>query len=179
MGRDSGASPIVGISVADPGVRSRLTVLVRECGGCPGDVTLDLPGQARCDAVIHDLSPWTQASIEKFRVYHHQVPQVPFLLYVPPGSARASLIGACAALCGVRLEVHKSPLEERPILRQHIAWLLNAAPGQQVLHILRVLFPDAPPRVSRFFRRVLEQIAQGSMVGRASVAKSAAGAWDE
>jgi len=170
---DVSTEPTLGICIADPSVRSRLTLFAHEGGATTRDMTLDIRQRPRCVAVIHDLSPWTDASIETFRAYRQQVPYLPFLLYLPAGSLRASVIGACAALRGVRLEVHKPPLAERSVLRQHIAWLLNAAPRQQLLHILGILFPDASPRLSALFRRALEHVGPGSVVPLASVAKSA------
>ncbi len=173
MAQRWGHIPIVGICFADPAVASLLRGLVRERGAATRDVTLDVSRGACSAAVIHDLSPWTDASIERFCTFHQRSPQVPVLLYVPADHARASMIGACAALRGVRLEVHKPATKERSILRQHVAWLLTAAPQQQLLHILRLLYPQASPRLSSFFRRALEQVSHGSVMPLTGVAESA------
>lgn len=110
---------------------------------------------SRCvDLIVYDLTPFDQTAWVFVRRLRAGLPGVPILLYPPARRGVGRLLGPCARLPLIEVELQGVPVSKLA-LRTAIRRSIDAAPAAQVLRVMRSVLPGRPPFVTSFLLTVL------------------------
>ena len=140
----------------------------------PAQLATEHPALDRCAALLYDLEPASDASVELVEALRARHPCLPVLLYPPLRDGIFPLLLAAGRVPGVSAKAQGGGSHEGARLQAFIRQALADAPANRLASIVSLLLEDAPPRLLAFAHAALLRICHRRQASERTVAVVAA-----
>ena len=156
-------SPIVACAVGEGAARELLVAALVAEGAdvrpmAPPQLATGLPSLDPCTALVYDLAPVTDASVDLIHTLRSRHPWLPILLYPPLREGVVPLILAAGQIPGVKAKGQCLDSLEPQRLRAFIRDALASAPASRIGTMVSLLITGAPPRLLAFAQVALRRL---------------------
>ena len=116
-----------------------------------------------CDAILYDLSPWTQTAITTVMRLRAKRPLLPILLYPPLDRDAFPIAVSCGSIRGVNVLLQQEDGSTFDDLRSSLRMLLDRASLGTLERLVALLVKDQPEIVRRFCSSTLQIVSNRSL----------------
>ncbi len=160
-------TPVI-CSLEDPELGEVAVCAVVDAGGAPRPIKWDdLVSQLsrfHYSALIYDLAPCDQRSLDIITAVRSQCPWMPIMLYVAPTELGLATIPLVQSLVNVRVLAQHPAGGEHTEFTNEVGTLLAELPLERVLRLIMGVVPDKTPILQAYLRSALWALECGKRV---------------